>query len=339
MAQALSEGKIVALKGLGGYQLWCDARNESAIMALRQRKNREAKPFALMVATITDAERIVYIDETERQLLLSPARPIVLLKQRDNTLPDSIAQGLSHLGVMLPSTPLQYLMFDALKYAVFIVTSANIGGHGLVVICMSLVIGSGIMQARSPLWLETAGQWISIVFLLAFGLLTLKNLFSHSTALPAGLKGMLFKRLFFSRHPERSEGSPACVEDLELTSDKHSAKSRRSFTAFRMTCGVTKYNPFLIMLIGALFALSFDTFTQVALLSMSVSIVSEYIFVIMLGMVFMLGMMTSDGLNGFCVSKLIQLADQKSVLISRVMGVLIACFSLILGLLGIVKQL
>ena len=171
-------------------------------------------------------------------------------------------------------------------------------GHGLIVILMSFVIGSGLVQANSPLWLEAVGQWISIVFLLAFGLLALKNVLFQTVAMPAGFKGLLFKRVL----------------------------------------GGTS-NPFLIMSIGALFALSFDTFTQVALFSMSVSVMNEQVFVIMLGFVFMLGMMASDGLNGFFVSKLIQLADKKSVLISRVTGLLIACFSLILGLTGIVKQL
>ncbi len=168
-------------------------------------------------------------------------------------------------------------------------------GHGLVVILMSLIIASGVEQ--SPPWLESVGQWVSIVFLLAFGFLTLWNVWSGSAGLPVGFTGLMFKK--FSRDT---------------------------------------YNPFVIMLIGALFALSFDTFTQVALLSISVSVMAEYFFVVMLGIIFMLGMMTSDGLNGFFVSKLIQQADRKSVIVSRTTGLVIAGFSLILGVSGLLEK-
>lgn len=146
ISQALLDGKIIALKGLGGYQLLCDARNETAISALRERKNREAKPFALMVANTQSASGIVEVDNQVLQLLMSPARPIVLLKQCGEPLPQSIAPGLSHLGIMLPSTPLHYLLFNALlgfpegngwlkqqHPTVLVVTSANLGGHPLII--------------------------------------------------------------------------------------------------------------------------------------------------------------------------------------------------------------
>ena len=100
-----------------------------------------------------------------------------------------------------------------------------------------------------------------------------------------------------------------------------------------------KYNPLIIVFIGALFAFSFDTFTQVALFSISASVLAGYFFTIILGIVFMLGMMTSDGLNGLFVSKIIQSADKKSIIISRVFGVLIAGFSLILGVIGLLNQM
>lgn len=136
IALAIMAGKIVALKGLGGYQLLCDARNKTAIETLRQRKLRQAKPFALMVDHIDSAASIVEVDHYEQQLLMSPARPIVLLKQRDQTLPKSIAPDLSHLGIMLPSTPLHYLLFNALekmKPTILVVTSANLGGEPLII--------------------------------------------------------------------------------------------------------------------------------------------------------------------------------------------------------------
>ena len=136
IALAIMDGKIVALKGLGGYQLLCDARNETAIETLRQRKHRKAKPFALMVDHINNAKSIVEVNHDEQQLLMSPARPIVLLKQHDLTLPKSIAPNLSHLGIMLPSTPLHYLLFNALgkiKPTILVVTSANLGGEPLII--------------------------------------------------------------------------------------------------------------------------------------------------------------------------------------------------------------
>lgn len=146
LSQALLDGKIIALKGLGGYQLLCDARNEAAILSLRQRKNREAKPFALMVSNTESAARIVEVDHQSSALLMSPARPIVLLKQKDQSLPSSIAPGLSHLGLMLPATPLHYLLLNALlgfpegttwiseaQSILLIVTSANLSGHPLII--------------------------------------------------------------------------------------------------------------------------------------------------------------------------------------------------------------
>ncbi|OGV40728.1 MAG: carbamoyltransferase HypF [Legionellales bacterium RIFCSPHIGHO2_12_FULL_42_9] len=136
IAQAIIDGQIIALKGLGGYQLICDARNETAIDILRQRKHRKAKPFALMVAHLRDVESIAEVDNDEQELLMSVARPIVLLKQRDFTLPQSIAPNLSHLGIMLPSTPLHYLLFDALENtqsSILVVTSANLGGEPLII--------------------------------------------------------------------------------------------------------------------------------------------------------------------------------------------------------------
>lgn len=146
IAQTIAAGKIIALKGLGGYQLLCDARNETAVLTLRQRKNREAKPFALMVANTKSAASIVELDNYAEQLLMSAARPIVLLKQRDETLPATIAPGLSHLGLMLPSTPLHYLLFNAMlnfpkendwleqaNTICLIATSANLAGDPLII--------------------------------------------------------------------------------------------------------------------------------------------------------------------------------------------------------------
>ncbi len=134
IAAALLAGRIIALKGLGGYQLISDARNEKVIQTLRHRKQRLTKPFALMVADCSQAEAMVELPKPAAHLLMSAARPIVLLKKKKAGLPESIAPGLSHLGVMMPSTPLHYLLFDSLPHhTVLIVTSANLSGEPLII--------------------------------------------------------------------------------------------------------------------------------------------------------------------------------------------------------------
>ncbi|WP_347252133.1 carbamoyltransferase HypF [Legionella sp.] len=144
IAQALFEGKIIALKGVGGYQLLCDARNKDAIQRLRRKKYREAKPLALMVLNGASAEEWAMVSAKEREALESQARPIVLLTKKQELLPETIASSLSCLGVMLPSSPLHYLLFHALAGSpegmswlegvhpwILIATSANIAGNPL----------------------------------------------------------------------------------------------------------------------------------------------------------------------------------------------------------------
>ncbi|MFO1147553.1 MAG: carbamoyltransferase HypF [Alsobacter sp.] len=133
IAAALRDGRIVALKGIGGFHLMCDARNEAAVAGLRRRKVRDAKPFAVMVADLAAARRIGEIGETEVALLASPAAPVVLLKRRDDLAP-SIAPRLDSIGVMLPYAPLHHLIFDAAgPDLVLVATSANPGGEPLVI--------------------------------------------------------------------------------------------------------------------------------------------------------------------------------------------------------------
>ena len=130
---ALRQGRIVALKGLGGFQLLVDARNDSAVRRLRDRKRRPAKPFALMVPTFADAAAITNISPEEKQLLCSAAAPIVLLRARpDSTLiAPSVAPSNAWLGVMLPYTPLHHLLMDALGFPI-VATSGNRGGEPIV---------------------------------------------------------------------------------------------------------------------------------------------------------------------------------------------------------------
>ena len=110
--QLLAQGKILAIKGLGGFHLACDALNETAVATLRARKLRRDKPFALMMPDLETVEQHCLVSDAERDLLLSRARPIVILQKRpDSPIVPDCAPGQNSLGVMLPYTPLHYLLF------------------------------------------------------------------------------------------------------------------------------------------------------------------------------------------------------------------------------------
>jgi hydrogenase maturation protein HypF len=112
--ELLRDGKIVAIKGLGGFHIACDAANEEAVEKLRVRKRRNNKPFALMAPHIDAIERFCEVSEQERRLLLSRRRPIVLLRKRadsESMLPEAVSPHNRDLGFMLPYTPLHYLLF------------------------------------------------------------------------------------------------------------------------------------------------------------------------------------------------------------------------------------
>jgi hydrogenase maturation protein HypF len=122
-ADALRSGRIVALKGLGGYQLLVRADDEGAVARLRLRKRRPSKPFAVMVRSIEEAARIAHISRVERDLLLAPENPIALLEAR-NAVVTVVAPGLSRIGVLLPTTPLHLLLLSQLDFPV-VATSGN----------------------------------------------------------------------------------------------------------------------------------------------------------------------------------------------------------------------
>ncbi|WP_010587709.1 carbamoyltransferase HypF [Schlesneria paludicola] len=126
---AIRNGKIGALKGLGGYHLVCDARNNSAVSELRRRKHRDQKPFALMVDSVDEARRYCEVDSAEAALLRSPRRPIVLLRTRQDdraeTVAPSIAPSSLNLGMMLPYTPLHHLLLSAVESSILVMTSGN----------------------------------------------------------------------------------------------------------------------------------------------------------------------------------------------------------------------
>ncbi|CAM2921676.1 high-affinity nickel-transport protein [Legionella steigerwaltii] len=172
-------------------------------------------------------------------------------------------------------------------------------GHGLVVILISLIIGNRVKPIIVPQWLDGLGNSISIIFLLVFGLLNLWNIFGTPSQSPLPTS----LKNYFSRKLIRKQ-----------------------------------VNPFFIVLIGALFALSFDTVSQVVLFSLSARAMAGGLFSGMLGVIFMCGMMVSDGLNGLFVSTLIQRADSVSLLFSRLAGFMIASFSLIIGMINFIKM-
>src|SRR5581483_319486 len=109
----LSEGKIVAVKGLGGFHLACDATNAESVSELRRRKLRVDKPFALMMPDLETIEQHCFVNDAERELLRSTARPIVLLRRKpESNIAREVAPGQDFIGVMLPYTPLHYLLLD-----------------------------------------------------------------------------------------------------------------------------------------------------------------------------------------------------------------------------------
>ncbi|MDH5381313.1 MAG: carbamoyltransferase HypF [Cyclobacteriaceae bacterium] len=132
-AKLLKSGKIVAVKGIGGYLLLCDAQNPKVVKELRKRKNRPAKPFAVMFPDIESITNDTLIKRREREELLSKSAPIVLVRhnQRNKLAINEIAPGLNNIGVMLPYTPLFQLIIDKFG-SPLIATSANISNSPLI---------------------------------------------------------------------------------------------------------------------------------------------------------------------------------------------------------------
>ncbi|MFN7201464.1 MAG: carbamoyltransferase HypF [Aphanizomenon sp.] len=125
----LQKGEIIAIKGLGGFNLACDATLQNAVQKLRNRKYRYHKPLALMARDINIISEYCYINDLEKQLLTSSAAPIVLLKIKDNSkLASDLAPGQNTLGFMLPYTPLHHLILRRMKVPI-VLTSANISNE------------------------------------------------------------------------------------------------------------------------------------------------------------------------------------------------------------------
>ncbi len=146
-AQALLAGQTVAIKGLGGYHLACDARDHAAVQRLRRQKHRDGKPLAVMVLNRSSAARYAQLDQSASELLQSPERPVVVLPalQGNNGLSPALSPGLGTLGLMLPYTGVHYLLFHALlgnpagrdwlqrcNELALVMTSANLSGDPLI---------------------------------------------------------------------------------------------------------------------------------------------------------------------------------------------------------------
>jgi hydrogenase maturation protein HypF len=139
-AADLLNGKILSIKGIGGFHLACRADDPGVVALLRNRKNRPAKPFAVMVADLEAAREIAEIDDAAAAALTSPAAPIVLVPRPRRSAADigsgavasAVAPGLSDVGLMLAYSPVHHLLFDALGRVPLVMTSANQGGSPIV---------------------------------------------------------------------------------------------------------------------------------------------------------------------------------------------------------------
>ncbi|EAR54967.1 hydrogenase maturation protein HypF [Photobacterium sp. SKA34] len=143
LAQKIKDGEIVAIKGIGGFHLMCDATNAQAVASLRRLKHRQSKPLAIMAASDDITHQLVEGSDAEWEALYAQARPIVLMKKRidvaaeevtrtDGVLAENVAPNVPYLGIMQPYTPLHYLLFDKLKEidatSALVMTSANLSG-------------------------------------------------------------------------------------------------------------------------------------------------------------------------------------------------------------------
>ncbi len=137
----IESGKVIALKGTGGYHLVCDAYNEKTITGLRITKLREGKPFAVMCRDIREVNKIAILSDNEKDLMTSWKRPVVLLESR-NILASSVSNGLNTVGVILPYMPFHYLLFQKLKTGTILFTSANFSDEPVIIddqVALSLI--------------------------------------------------------------------------------------------------------------------------------------------------------------------------------------------------------
>ncbi len=130
--EKIDSGGIIAVKGIGGYHLMCDALNEDAVKKLRIRKRRDAKPFAVMFSNIEVVKEYCFLTEEEEKELSGWQRPIVLLKQK-KPLAESVSNGLATIGAMLPYMPFHFLLFRKLNTPVIVLTSGNLSDEPVII--------------------------------------------------------------------------------------------------------------------------------------------------------------------------------------------------------------
>jgi hydrogenase maturation protein HypF len=155
----IKKGKIIAVKGLGGFHLACDAFNEEAVRKLRSRKNREGKPFAVMFRDITCAKEYLDINAIEQQSLLSWQRPILISRNKisPHQLAFSVSNGFHTTGAMLPYMPFHYLLFENLETPAIVLTSGNISDEPILIkneqakLSLQGIAGSFILHNRDIL--------------------------------------------------------------------------------------------------------------------------------------------------------------------------------------------
>ena len=131
-ANRIHKGKSVAVKGLGGYHLICNALSDSAVTELRERKLRDTKPFAVMFRDLASIKEYCYLNAAEEEEILSWRRPILILKQKKK-LCDEVNSGLSTIGAILPYMPFHYLLFRKLKTPAIVLTSGNISDEPVII--------------------------------------------------------------------------------------------------------------------------------------------------------------------------------------------------------------
>ena len=171
-------------------------------------------------------------------------------------------------------------------------------GHGAVVMAVAVLVGVVAQRWDVPAWVEDLGAWISILFLLALGTVNLAVVFRARPDQVVRMAGLKGRWLG------------------KLSQASH---------------------PVLIACVGALFALSFDTLSQTALFSLTASSMAGWMFSVALGMAFMLGMIATDSINGLWISRLLNRADQRALIASRVMGLAVGGLSLLIGVFGIAR--
>lgn len=146
IAELLKEGEVLAIKGVGGYHLACDARRAASVARIRSGKGRLTKPFAVMVKDLATARSLAVVNTAEEELLSGQAAPIVLLRGRGE-LPDQVAPGLDTLGVMLPYTPFHHLLFALSGLDALVMTSGNRSG---LPICSTRVEAEQHLRSLTP---------------------------------------------------------------------------------------------------------------------------------------------------------------------------------------------